>query len=401
MRYLQSFCLLALTAVAGAQQTFSLSDAIQAARANRPAYESARLRVAEANHSRRALGTFPTTSLSIGYTSDDEVGGSDDDLVLTQPLDIFGRTSAARAAGNALVIQAEASLKRVAGEVQAEVVEAYVEAAASAELARSAAIVQATLQNLYEATRLRVEGGIAPGIQLTRVGVELDQAKLRTEQRQAELQANLRRLATMIGTPEAPRVSEGFPMLPFEIQDEAALLKQRPDLLVLAADLKAAEAEARSSRLGNMPLMELQARRTPWQQTDARYGLRLQLSIPLYDHGRVRSETKAASTKAEALRKSLQDATKLATGEIEASRIEVEAARDQVTKYEALAVTARQLVERLRPGLTEQATTLLEVIDATRSMKDVEEGLVEARHRLAQAQSRYLKASGQILEVAK
>lgn len=399
MKTLQSIALLAFAASAIAQQPLSLQQAITAARAQRPAFEAARLRVTQASLTRRGLGAFPTTRLFVGYTSDPEVGGSDDDLVLAQPIDVFGRTSAARRSGDALVTQAEADLRRVAVEVQTEVVVAYVEAATSAELARTAASVQETLERLHEATRLRVEGGVAPGVQLTRVSLELDQAKLRSQQRQAELQANLQRLAALIGASERPIVASGFPELVMPSTDEATLVRQRPDLLLLAADVAVAEADSRIARLSGLPELEVQARRTPWQQADDRYGLRVQLSIPLFDHGRVRSEARAANTRAEAARKALADLTKLAAGEIAAARIEVNSARQQVTSYEALVATARQLVERLRPALTEQATTLIEVIDATRSLRDIEEALVEARARLAQAQARYLRATGQVLEV--
>jgi outer membrane protein TolC len=380
-------------------EVLTLEQAIASARAQRSAFEAARLRVVQANLSRRALGAFPATRLFVGYSSDQEVGGSDDDLVLAQPIDIFGRTSAARASGSAIVMQAEAEFRAVSVEVQSQVVDAYIEAAASAELARTAASVQEGLERLYEATRLRVEGGVAPGVQLTRVGLELEQAKLRSDRRQAELQANRQRLATLIGKDYTLVSVQAVPELPISEAEEAVLLSQRPDLLLLTADVRIAEADARIARLEGLPEFELQARRTPWQERDQRYGIRLQLSFPIFDYGRVRSETKAAQTKAEAARKALADASKLASGELAAARIEMNAAKQQVGRYEALVSTAKDLVERLRPALTEQATTLIEVIDATRTLRDVEEALVEARQRLAQAQSRYLRAAGQIIEV--
>lgn len=380
-------------------EALTLELAIASARAQRPAFEAARLRVVQANLSRRALGAFPTTRLFVGYSSDQEVGGSDDDLVLAQPIDIFGRTSAARASGSAIVMQAEAEFRAVSVEVQSQVVDAYIDASASAELARTAASVQEGLERLYEATRLRVEGGVAPGVQLTRVGLELEQAKLRSDRRQAELQANRQRLATLIGKDYTLVSVQAVPELHISESEEAVLLSQRPDLLLLTADLRIAEADARIARLEGLPEFELQARRTPWQERDQRYGIRLQLSLPIFDYGRVRSETKAAQTKAEAARKALADASKLASGELAAARIEMNAAKQQVGRYEALVSTAKDLVERLRPALTEQATTLIEVIDATRTLRDVEEALVEARQHLAQAQSRYLRAAGQIIEV--
>lgn len=390
-----------IVGAASAQNSLTFEQAIATARANRPAFQAARLRVNEAMHARSALGAYPASRLFVGYTSDSEVGGMDDDLVLAVPIDIFGRTAAGRNSGNALVARAEAEFRSVAADVQNEVVTAYLDASASLALASSAKSVQEALQNLYEVTRLRIEGGAVAGIQLTRVGLELDQAKLRTEQRQTELTANIRRLEAVLGPDAKASLAGAFPAIPVVAVDAKSIVAQRADLLILAAEVRAAEADARSARLGGLPDLEVQGRRTPWQETDRRYGLRVQLSIPLGDFGRVRSESRAASTRAEAARKALADATNLALGEISAAQIEVDAARNQLGRYEALVATARQIVERLWPALTEQATTLIEVIDATRTLREVEEGLIEARQRLAEAQARHLKATGQILEVSK
>lgn len=393
--------ILALAAFTAAQQPLTLEQAISSARTRRPAFEAARLRVVQASLSRRALGAFPATRLFVGYSSPLDVGGSDDDLVLAQPIDVFGRTSAARRSGNALVAQAEAGFRQVAVEVQNEVVDAYVDAAAASELAKSAKAILAVYERLHEATRLRVEGGVAPGFHLTQVSLDLEQAKLRAEQRQSELGSSLAQLRALTGADSLIAIQNGFPDIVSTAPDEAKLVAQRPDLLLLAADLQAAEAELGIARKTNLPELEIQGRRTPWQERDDRIGLRLQLSVPLFDHGRARDEAKAASTRLEAVRKALADATKLAIGDVEAARIEMDSAAAQVEKYEALVARAKDLVERLRPGLTEQATTLIEVLDSTRVLRDVEQFFVEARARLAQAQAKYLRATGQIVEVGR
>lgn len=43
--------------------------------------------------------------------------------------------------------------------------------------------------------------------------------------------------------------------------------------------------------------------------------------------------------------------------------------------------------------------TLVELLEATRALREVEEGMAEAKLRLALAQAEYLRASGQLLEV--
>lgn len=380
-------------------QPFSLKDALRSARAHRPAYEAARLRVAEAEAARQAVGAFPGLRVLLGHSTDAAVGGSDEDLVLSQPLDLFGRSRAARAVGTGWLLQAKAGFAQVAVDIQSEVIAAYVEAVSSAQFARSASLIVKTLRDLRSATKERVESGAIPGIQLARVDLELEQADALSELRKGGIRANLSRLAAVIGVVEAPALDERFPDFAGADEGSAALLSRRPDLLFLQAEARKAEAELQSARLNALPELEFQARRTPWQETNERYGLRLQLSIPVFDYGRVRAETLAATRRAEAARKALADQLLIALGEVASSKIEVGVAKDQVARYEKLVVAARTLVERLQPGLTDQATTLTEVIDATRSLRLVEESVVEAELRLAHARARYLKACGHLLEV--
>ncbi len=398
MRTISILCLAAIAASASAQQ-IGLNDALRSARTQRPLLQAASLRLSQAKLMSRALGAFPATRVAVGYTSDPETGGSDDDLVLSQPIDLFGRTRAFRRSGSALIAEAEANYRQASLDVQTEVVEAYLAAVSAGELAKSAMAVQAVYEQLHEATRLRVEGGIAPGFHLTQVSLDLEQARLLAEQRQAEAKATLRKLESVSGLVDLNDLQAGVPSLSTVPVDQAALRRQRPELLLLEAQAQLADADVSIARASGRPELELQARKTPWQERNDRYGLRVQLSFPLFDHGRVAAESKAAAQRAEAARKALDDALTLAEGEVKAAQIEFESAKIQVGKYEVLVGRAKELVDRLRPGLTEQATTLIEVLDATRVLRDIEQAHVEARSRLAQAQARLVRATGRILEV--
>lgn len=397
MKHTITSYLVALATLASAQSSVTLDEALAAARKNRPALKSAQLRVSQAQLSSRAQGTYPATRLFAGYSTDPEAGGTDDDLVLSQPLDIFGRTRAGRRSGAALVAQAEAGLRQVQLAVQTDVVAAYVEAAGAVALAKSSRSVQAVFERLHEATRLRVEGGVAPGFHLTQVSLDLEQARLRAEQRETEARSALQKLLAQTGQTDV--VPSGIPPLTVPVVADDVIVKTRPDLLLLAADVQDAKAEIDLARLSGMPELELQGRRTPWQQSDSRYGVRLQLSIPLFDSGRSRAETRAAKIRSEAAERTLADATTIAVGEAHAAQTEMEAAQGQVARYDALVSSAKELVERLRPGLTEQATTLIEVLDASRILRDVEQASIEAKARLAKAQARYIQVTGQLLEV--
>lgn len=398
LKPLYLLCLAAIAASSTAQQA-GLNDVLSAARTHRPLLQSASLRLSQSKSMARAVGAYPATRLFLGLTTDPETGGSDDDLILSQPIDLFGRTSAFRRSGQALVAEAEANYRQAALDLQTEVVDAYLEAVSATALAKSAEAVLAVYEQLHEATRLRVEGGVAPGFHLTQVGLDLEQARLLAEQRRAEALASLRRLESVSGLAELQELRDESPTLASPASDLATIRRQRPELLLLDAQARIGDADLAIARASGRPELEIQARRTPWQERNDRYGLRVQLSFPLFDHGKVASESRAAAQRAEAARKALDDALRLAEGEVKAAQIEFESASAQVVKYEALVSRAKDLVDRLRPGLTEQATTLIEVLDATRVLRDIEQAHVESKARLAHAQARLVRATGLILEV--
>lgn len=378
-----------------------MERALALAKSNRPIVAAAQLRVTSSRHSRRSLGSFPATRLFVGFSSTAALDDTDDDLVLAQPLDFFGRTSAARALGGAGILRAEAELQQTLAEIQFDVVEQYSEAAAAKALARSARQTHEIAQGLYGAIKTLVGEGKAPGVQLTRVGIELERSQLALNQRLAEEGASIQRLSGLLNIPPEQIRVLGFADIAAQIVEPGKLQLRRADLLLLAAEVALSDAEARVASLGSRPELELQARRSSWQERDERYGLRVQLSFPLNDFGKVRAETAAVRARAEAGRKALADAIRIAESELAAAHIELTAAQEQIARYQTIVEGARSLVDKSRIGFAEKAITLVEMLEATRALREVEEGLVEARLRLAHAQARYLRASGTILEVGR
>lgn len=374
----------------------SIARAIQ----NRPAVQAARLRVDQVRFTRRALSAPTSPRLDLGASTDTELRGNDDDLVVAHSLDLFGRRQANRTLGDAQVLLAEAGLRQALVDVQSEVVESYADAVASSQLEQNAADALQVAERLQEVTRLRVEGRIAPAVQLTRVGIEVERARQNLVLRQAQRQAALRRLAGAIGAPVQAVADYGD--VPTGSVEAAQLQSGRGDLLAIAANLRVAEANARVARASGRPELEASARTNVWTPGDKVSGLRLQLSIPIFDQSRVRYEVQAAQAQADAERRNLQDAMARAQAELEAIQVELEAANAQVASYQTLIASARELVEKSEVGLREGAATitLLEVLEATRALREVEQGLVEARLRVAQGQAAYLRASGRLLEVA-
>ena len=77
--------------------------------------------------------------------------------------------------------------------------------------------------------------------------------------------------------------------------------------------------------------------------------------------------------------------------------VELAAANAQSAGFERLLTDTRELVRVSNVGYREGATALLEVLEATRALRELEENLVEAHLRVAQAQAAYLRTTGTLL----
>ncbi len=378
-----------------AQTNLTAQDALAIAAKNRPALRAARLRVEQARSGARALGTPPPLTLGLGASSRAEVGATDGDLFLSQPVDVFGRVSAQRKAGGAAIRLALADYAKSAAELQSDVLSAYVEAVAAQHRKQVAADLLKIAESLFAATKRRFEEGKVAEMQLTRASIELARAEQAASLWRAASEAALKRLSGELGVEETLAVEPDAALAPFSGTGE------RPEVLALSAEVEAAEAEAGVARLGNRPELDVQLRRSAWNEGSAIYGARVQLTWALWDHGRSDQESKAARKKAEAARKQLDDAKARAKAELAATNVDLEAGQKQLTSYESILASAKDLVEKSQRAYTEGFGTQVDVLEATRALREVEQEFVEARLRLSQTVIAQYRAAGFLSEVLK
>ena len=389
---------LALTHVTTQAQTLSLDDALRAAIKNRPAIESARLNLERAKLSARALGSPAPTTLGIGYSSREEIGATDDDLFLSQPIDLFGRSAAGRRVGQAEIKAAEADYRTTLAQLQSEVLTAYFEALSAQNHAEVATEVLHIAEGLKSATERKFEEGKIPEVQRIRATIEFDRAKQSAALRQSQLSAAKKRLAGLLRIDEVQLALDSKSDLA-SVQNQP--LDQRPDLLLLQAEKEAAQAEIGIANVSTRPELELQARRSSWHDSTAYYGARIQLTWSFFDHGRAKFERKAAEKKRDATEAKYKDARQLAESELKAIESEIAAAQSRVESYAEILAAARSLVAKSQRGYDEGVGTLIDVLEATRALRETEQELAEAKFDLAKAVIAQYQASGYLLEVVR
>lgn len=386
------------TSVCQGQSQVTAQDALKLASQNRPVLAVAKLRVEEARATAKSLGAFSPLELAVGASSRNDVGPTDQDLALTQGFDLFGRQRSARSLGAAGIDRALAAYRATASELQTEVLTAFAEAVSAKHQSEVSNELLTVAEGLFNATKRRFDEGKVAELQVTRANIELERAKQASELRRADFAAAITRLSGLLGT--------GADTLSVEPDASIDVLAsptvdERPDLLELKADVLIAEAEARVASVSNRPEFSLQLVRSPWGSDPGYFVGRAQLTWAIFDHGRARNESRAANLRAEAARKQLLDATAKAKLELEATKIEIDARQARVQSYEAILGSARDLVAKFQKGFSEGFGTQIDVLEATRALREVEQELVEARRQLAVAVIAQYKASGFLVEVLK
>jgi len=382
----------------GQVQTLTLDEALALARQNRPAVRAARLRIEQARFQRRSLAAPLPARLDLQATSNRGLYGNDDDVALTQPIDVFGRRTANRSMGDAQVLLAEAGLREALLEIQGDVVTRYAEAVAAGQLVSTARSQLDLAQRFFDATQKRADGGAIPPVQVKRANLEVQRAKQTLAGREAAQVAAGRRFAGALGVSTEKAAVADFPAIMFASADFAVVTKQRADLLTLAAHLSVAQANVGVGQSSFRPELEISLRGSPYSYGPGQpAGLRATLRLPVFDYGRRRNELQAGRSAVEAEGKSLADAMVRAQAEVDAVQVELSAAVAQVGSFEGLRTDTLELVRVSEVGYREGATTLIEVLEATRTLREVEEGLVESRLRVAQAQATYFRTTGTLL----
>ncbi len=386
---------MALTAFCASQTALTAQDALALAAKNRPALAAAKLSVVQARTTARALGAHEPTTLGIGASNPKDIGATDGDLYLSQPIDLFGRTSANRKAGEAGIQLALSEYRATAQELQNEVLTAFTEAVAASHKKEVSVELLKISEELFVATKRRFEEGKVAEVQVARASIETARAKQSADLVESDLQASLKRLAALLGQRAVEVAVEADATIAPVLSPD---LDSRSDLLALRVQVQTAEADAAIARASNRPELALQLVRTPWGTSDA-FGGRAQLTWPILDHGKARHEGRAARQRAEAARRRLQDASEIATSELEATQIEIAARQNRVRSYEAILASARDLVAKSQKGYAEGFGTQIDVLEATRALREVENDLVEARQQLSLSVIAQYRASGFLSEV--
>ena len=401
MKYL--ICTLAILAAGssfGHSQVLDANRAVHHAWQNRAVVAAARAEIDREAAAKSAASAHPATRLLVGRGSDRVPGATDQDLALIQPLDIFGVGRAAAAIGDARIMIAEARLRTTQQTVQNEVLTAFNRYVLAR---RRLAITQELLtiaRRLRDVSKQRFDLGESAEVHALRSEIEFQRASQTVALREGDLRVAATQLRTAMGLPPEEELDIAPQFYSVSELGDIDLKSSRGDLLALAGERRLIDAEVRAEQLENRPELGLELRRSPWTDR-SEFGLRVQFSLPVHDFGRGRGISKSAQLRREAADKRFNDALAQAESERKESLLALTTEHDQVARSQQLRDQAVRLVQMAQLGFEKGAYSLVETLEASRAQREVEDALIDAEFRLAEASVQWVTAVGYLLEEPK
>lgn len=399
MRSVWLFLLLAVNVSAACGQPLTLDEAVRLTLAQSPQVKALLHDIAAAE--RGYAGARAWMNPSITFTPGLTRAGSDEELLISQPLELNG-TRAARSsiAGYRLrAVKAESLIQLSDIVYQAKT--AYLMLARSQERWMLARDLVKNAEGLDQTAKRQVELGSRPGVEQTQTSIELSRAQQQATLAEAEYISSLAEFNTVLGRPlESQSV---LASLQFDSQtvDELDLLKQasenRGELALALATKQLSIQEARLARAEGLPDLIPHFRASSLIRSPRESGFGIGISIPLLDYGSLRNRERQALESAKAQEFRITATRNQVQKEVKQALARLRAADVVLKSYQAgMLDNARKLIDATRRGFDLGDTTLLAVLEAQRTFRSIQSEYIDALVSHEQARVQLERAVGSI-----
>ena len=386
-------------------------------------YEAARAR---AQSARASLG--PTLQIVPGVFGN--AASRDEEIILSQPIDLFGQRRAARAVFDAQLRGAQTGRDFATRSLIISVKNAAADLFAAQEAESLGQSQLDIAQSFRDAAARRAQLGEVPAVQVQRAQLELDRAAIELDAARAQLALRRAALNQLIGAPpeaplrvglpglspnlppsspnsqpgspntpklqpdtpdsppSSPNLLPATPTVPASSQVGADLVAQRaallpgalrrPDVLGAQAALDAARAQVGVLAAARRPQLELQARRGGVFDPSP-VSLRAVFTVPLFDLGANKNQQRAAQFEAQAQEKQLELLRSQVALQLESALVSLRQNRALVARYrDSLVPQTLDLLRKTQLGYAAGASTYLEVLEAQRATRQVQTEYLQA-----------------------
>jgi cobalt-zinc-cadmium efflux system outer membrane protein len=272
-------------------------------------------------------------------------------------------------------VQAEAAATQ--RDLVFEVKTAYVELLLAREVVALNEALGQTARQFRDAAQRQFDLGNVPRIQVERADIELARAEQELLRAQSDASVREAELNTWLGRDAATPIALADPLkfLAVEVNEPELwprALAQRPEVRAAEAEWQARKSQVALTAAERRPDLLVEGRRNEFG-SNSQNALRLSLTFPLLDRGAIRLEVKAAQAdvrEQEALLVQVQNQVRL---EVRTALAHVQQARALTERYEQDIVPhTERLVQTIQRGFDAGASTMLDVLDAQRTLRSVQ-----------------------------
>jgi cobalt-zinc-cadmium efflux system outer membrane protein len=331
-------------------------------------------------------------------------GGSDEELLFQQPLELNGTRSARTRIAQAQLRQTEAASAGELRELVFQTRNAYYELARAQELRTVAQDLLRTAEEFDRGVKRQAEEGLRPGIDQVQTGIEVVRARQQLTLAESEIQTAQAALNTLLAQPAATPIAVTTPIAfsPEPVNEEALLsqaLTARTEIQAEAAQREEFRGEARLARAQGRPDLapQLRAGRITRGLDDA--GVGLGINLPIFDYGSRRNRVRQAEQSAQAQEARIEATRNQVRQEVAQALARLSAAETVVRTYQGgVLEQSRRLLEGSQRALQVGApgASILNVLEAQRTYRSVQTEYTNALMQHAQAQAELDRAIGTI-----
>jgi outer membrane protein TolC len=153
----------------------------------------------------------------------------------------------------------------------------------------------------------------------------------------------------------------------------------RPDVASAQATLEARQAQVQLLRRERLPVVELQARRSAFFGRAGSYGLRAVVTLPLFDFGSLKQERRAVEAEVRAQEATIRLLRSQVATQVEQALLRLQQQQQTVERYRTRIVPLTlDLLRKTQIGYAQGASTYLEVLEAQRTLRQVQTEYLQA-----------------------
>ena len=399
MRRLFVFLLFSCS-VALAQTTapaVTLPELLSRVDATDPGLRASRAAIAQVQHELSASLALPRTEVELeaAHATSVDATGTDSSLTVRQPLDLFNRRGARRAAGQAQVEIEQASAAQIRLLTHALVRAAYVELLADTLALQSAEEDRDAARQIEQLVNHRADLGETREVDRLRIQVERQRAEDRVEQLQIARTGAERTLRLLVGDALPPIFTLTEPPSVASRSYDLVLsdvLERNPRVQVARAGEARALALLRLANANRLPDPSIGAFHSDEIDKKAN-GVVVGFSLPLF--GWNRGEIAAATAAVDRAKAERELASRDVAADFNAAWYETEAVQRHAARLKTeLLPRARRTLEIADFAYRQGETSQLDYLDARRTYVAIQQESLEAMRVLAAAESRLEQITG-------